>query len=383
MNLMRMINLGVTVVASTILVGGVWAQTKDRAVATFEKMDANGDGQLAKEELPEPLRRNFDRVDRNGDGRISITEHRAVVERSRPTKGGRGSRLSEGVELKSDLPYADTENPRQRLDLLLPKNRADQDKLPLIVFIHGGGWRAGSKESGAGRISSLVASGEYAGASIGYRLTDEAQWPEQIHDCKAAIRWLKAHAGEYGFDPERIAVWGTSAGGHLVSMLGTAGDVPELEGGLGSHTDQNSRVACVINFFGPQNMETMGEGESTIDHNAPDSPEGLLLGGAIPERPEQARSASPVTHVSEDDSPFLTAHGTKDPLVPFSQAQEIHQLLEKVGVESTLVTMVNGGHGFQSSELDARIEAFLKRHLLDADVEVSSEPIEVQSRRGK
>lgn len=286
-------------------------------------------------------------------------------------------RIPEGIDARRDIPYADTDNPRQRLDLYLPKERKSDKTLPVIVFIHGGGWRNGDKAGGLNQIARFVSSGQYAGASIGYRLTNEAQWPAQIHDCKAAIRWIKANAKEHGLDPEKIAVWGTSAGGHLVSFLGTSGDVPALEGSLGKHPDQNSRVACVVNFFGPENFVTMVTQPSKIDRTTTDYPEALLLGGRVQDKSEAARQASPVTHVSPGDAPFLTAHGTKDELVPYAQAQEIDAALKKAGVESLLIEITNGGHGFRLPELETRLGQFFAKHLLNEAVEISTTPIPV------
>ena len=157
------------------------------------------------------------------------------------------------VEAKLDLAYAGTENVRQRLDLFLPKNREAGKKLPVLVFIHGGAWQAGTKKNGRGQLMKLTAEGKCAGVSVGYRLSQEAKWPAQIHDCKAAIRWIKAHAE----DAERIVVWGSSAGGHLVAMLGTSAGVEEMDGKIGPHTDKDTKVAGVIDFFGPTDVSKM------------------------------------------------------------------------------------------------------------------------------
>ncbi len=245
----------------------------------FQRWDKDGDGRLTREELPEPLRRNFDRVDADGDGFISRGEdaafRRRMVDRPEPTTGG--ARTLPGLRVIADQDYAGTGNPRQTLDLFLPEKRAVDGPLPVIVFIHGGGWRNGSKDGGGRKLAPLLAGGNYAGASIGYRLSGEAQWPAQIHDCKAAIRWIRAHAREYDLDPERIAVWGTSAGGHLVAMLGVSDGVEALEGEIGPHTDQSGAVRAVVDFFGPTEMLTMGDGDGNAAHNAPDSPESILL----------------------------------------------------------------------------------------------------------
>ncbi|HAL73036.1 MAG TPA: carboxylesterase [Verrucomicrobiales bacterium] len=353
--------------------------TADRTQRLFDQIDANKDGKLGMEELPERLRPNFERVDTDKDGFISRTEHQAVVGRSKQARPAPGQRpVPAGVEAKLDLPYAETDNPRQKLDLYLPKLRKTEKPLPVIVFIHGGGWRGGDKAGGIGNVGRYVASGEYAGVSVGYRLTNEAQWPAQIHDCKAAIRWVKAHAAEHGLDASKIAVWGTSAGGHLVSMLGTSGDVKELEGTLGKHLDQDSKVTCVVNFFGPENFLTMVRQPSTIDRTqGKDYPEALLLGGPVPEREAVAKEASPVTHVSAGDAAFFTAHGTKDPLVPYAQGEEIHAALTKAGVPSILQEMTDGGHGFRSEVLDERLKQFFDLHLRGIESKIETTPIAI------
>ena len=346
----------------------------------FERADRDRDGRLSRDELPERARPNFGRLDTDRDGYVSRAEHAAALERLRrpgAVQPGRRPPLPEGIEARLDLPYAGTDNPRQKLDLYLPRERAAGKPLPVIVFVHGGGWRAGDKSRGLSNIADWVASGDYAGVSVGYRLTDEAIWPAQIHDCKAAIRWLKAHAAEWGLDPTRIGVWGSSAGGHLVSLLGTSADVPELEGGLGAHPDQNSRVACVVNYFGPENFLTLTRQPSTIDRSqGRDYPEALLLGGPVAEREAAARQASPVTHVSAGDAPFLTVHGTRDPVVPYAQAEEIHAALQKAGVPSLLQEMSGADHGgFRSPELDRRVRQFFDRHLRGADTAIDTAPI--------
>jgi acetyl esterase/lipase len=344
-----------------VLGSGLLSPAQERA-SRFDQWDRNKDGSLTVEELPEPLRKNFSRVDRDGDGVISREEDAAMRDRSGK---GKGPGVSDAVEKLANLNYAGTKNPRQELDLYLPKKRsADASALPLVVFIHGGGWRNGDKSSGWTRLRELVESGNYAAASIGYRLSGEAQWPAQIHDCKAAIRWLRANASEYGFDPEKIAVWGTSAGGHLVAMLGVSGDVGELEGSIGSHGEVSSEVTCVVNFFGPSELLTMNDHPSTIDHDAATSPESLLIGGAIQENPDKAKNASPIHWVSPDDEPSLIVHGTEDPLVPYPQSVEFEKKLESAGVPTVLLTVEGGGHGkgFGPAVTEA-VKVFLDHHL--------------------
>ena len=284
--------------------------------------------------------------------------------------------MSDGIDTRRDLPYAGTDNPRQKLDLYLPKKRADEKPLPVIVFIHGGGWQNGDKSGGLGKIARFVQSGRYAGVSVGYRLSGEAKWPAQVYDCKAAIRWIRAHAKEHNLDPERIGVWGPSAGGHLVSLLGTSGGVRELEGDLGPHISESSRVACVVNFYGPEDFLTMLPPES---HGEPRGAIGALFGGSLKEKAADAKAASPVTHITPDDPPIFTAHGTKDPLVPFAQAKELDAALKKAGVTHLLIEMTGGGHGFRSAELDHRIEQFFDLHLRGVRAEIATTPIDVRA----
>ncbi|MBT5901303.1 MAG: alpha/beta hydrolase [Opitutaceae bacterium] len=254
---------------------------------------------------------------------------------------------SDKMERIPDIPYADTDNPRQMLDVFLPTNRTSE-LLPVVVYIHGGGWRNGSKDRGNRSLAPLVSTGNYIGISVGYRLTNEAQWPSQIHDCKAAIRWIRAHAKTYGMDPDRIGIFGTSAGGHLVSMLGTSGDVPAMEGDLGPHTGESSRVTCVADLFGPTNfllMNSTAAPGAKLDHDAAKSPESLLIGGAIQEHPQKVATANPITYVTPDDPPFLIIHGTLDPLVSYNQSEIFQTALNDAKVDNTLITVTDGGHG--------------------------------------
>ena len=349
----------------------------------FQAWDRNKDGKLSRDELPANLRRNFDRVDTNGDGAISPAEDAAIRGGNRRERNNRGARM-DGVKVIANQPYAADDNPRHQLDLFLPEKRATDKPLPLLAFIHGGGWRGGDKRSGAGRVAKFVQSGKFAAASIGYRLSGEAQWPAQIHDCKAAIRWLKAHAKQYGYDADRMAVWGTSAGGHLVAMLGVTGDEKSLEGELGKHSRENSRVACVVDFYGPTNFLTMNDFESTIDHDAANSPESLLIGGAIQKRKDKARAACPLQYVSASAAPMLLMHGDQDRLVPFDQSIQLAAALREHKVPVYLVKIQNGGHGFPDAAVRPRVEQFLARHLLsDKDTTVSEETITLPQRQRK
>tara|TARA_B100001123_G_scaffold15418_3_gene17486 strand:- start:2347 stop:3471 length:1125 start_codon:yes stop_codon:yes gene_type:complete len=329
---------------------------EDRAAALFRKWDRNNDGKLSRQELPVAARRNFSRVDRDRNGFISLKEHTAFL------RGG-SPKLPAGVRLVADQDYVGDGNPRHRLDLLLPEKPVGHKPLPVVAYVHGGGWRGGDKSSGLPRVAGLVASGRYVGVSIGYRLTGEANWPAQIHDCKAAIRWLKAHAKNYRFDPDRIAVFGSSAGGHLVSMLGVSGGVEDLRGRLGPHGKFDSRVAAVVDFFGPTDFLKMNDQPGKIDHNAARSPESLLVGGAIQEHVDRCRHASPLTYVDSRDAPFLIVHGDRDDVVIFPQSQLLQAALKKAAVPVALVTVKGGGHGVRGRAVEARVREFLEFHL--------------------
>lgn len=264
-----------------------------------------------------------------------------------PRRGARAARV------ERDLVYATVGETQLKLDLHRPARATGKD--PLVVWIHGGGWRRGSKANC--RLAWLSEHG-YAVASIQYRLSGEATWPAQIHDCKAAIRWLRANSKRLGVDATRIGVGGSSAGGHLAALLGTSGDVATLEGTVGGNTEYSSRVHAVYDLFGPADFSTMGAGGGAV---------GQLFGGAPSEKPDSARAASPVTHVTREDPPFLIAHGGRDRLVPVAQSQGLHARLGQVGVQSTLRVFPSAGHGgpaFNAATHREEVRAFFDRHLL-------------------
>jgi acetyl esterase/lipase len=263
--------------------------------------------------------------------------------------------LPPGTQVLRDLEYVAGGHARNKLDLYLP---AKTDRpLPVVVWIHGGAWLAGSKE-GCPAIP-FVARG-YAVASVNYRLSQHAVFPAQIEDCKASIRWLRANAEKYRLDPKHVGVWGASAGGHLVALLGTSGDVKELEGS-GGNLDQSSRVQCVVDWFGPTDFTRMGG-----SHDDANAPEAKLIGGAVQENKEKAAKANPITYVTKDSAPFLIMHGEQDNVVPIGQSELLDEALRKAGVECTLVRIPGNGHGgpgFASPENRKRIEEFFETHL--------------------
>ena len=264
-------------------------------------------------------------------------------DRNDAAKPKESSEQASRFKVHTNLAYVNSGHERQVLDLTLPASKTTQ-KPPLVVFIHGGGWQNGSKDGAP--IGPLVEAG-FATAAINYRLSRHARFPAQIYDCKAAIRWLRAHGDEYGYDGSRIGVWGTSAGGHLVALLGTSGDVTALEGNLGE-TGISSRVQAVCDHFGPTDFLKMDEqagSQGQIKHDEPKSPESLLIGGPIQEMRETVQSASPLSYVTADDPPFFIVHGDQDRLVPVQQSERLHQLLTEAKVESKLKIVKGAGHG--------------------------------------
>jgi len=266
--------------------------------------------------------------------------------------------VPEGTRILRDLAYVPNGHERQKLDLYLPAQKEGNGPLPIIVWVHGGAWLAGSKENCP---SVRFLRQGYATASINYRLSQHAIFPAQIEDCKAAIRFLRANAEKYNIDPNRIGVWGASAGGHLVALLGTTGDVKEFD--KGPNLQFSSRVQAVCDFFGPTDFTKMSDFESSMDHDAPNSPEAQLVGGPVQENKEACKHANPNTYVSKDDPPFLICHGDKDPLVPHNQSVLLNAALKEAGVSVIFHTVKGGGHGFRDPEADRMVQKFFEKHL--------------------
>ncbi|MCX6901026.1 MAG: alpha/beta hydrolase [Verrucomicrobia bacterium] len=268
--------------------------------------------------------------------------------------------LPEGVRALRDIEYVSGGGKAQSLDLYLPKS---DRPLPLIIWVHGGAFRAGDKAQCP--AMALTRRG-YAAASLNYRLSGQAIFPAAIEDCKAAVRWLRAHAKEYNLDPDHFGAWGSSAGGHLVALLGTSGGVKTLEGS-GGNLEFSSRVQAVCDWFGPTDFLQMEAHALTpgkpFSHDAADSPESLFIGGAIQENKEKAQRANPITYATPDDPPFLIMHGDRDPLVPHHQSELLAAALKKAGVEVTFHTVKDAGHGFGGPEIMRMVEEFFDKHL--------------------
>jgi acetyl esterase/lipase len=269
-------------------------------------------------------------------------------------------RVPAGVTAHRDLPYVVDGHERHKLDLFVPEK--SDGPLPLLIWVHGGGWQNGSKEGCPPLRNGYTASG-FAVASINYRLSGHATFPAQIEDCKAAIRWLRAHAREYNLDAERFGVWGSSAGGHLVALIGTTGGVQEFD--TGANLDQSSRVQAVCDYYGPTDFTVFVTTPGYERHATADSPESKLLGGAVMENRDKAARANPITYVSQDDPPFLIVHGDQDGTVPINQSQLLFELLRKAGVSVRFHTIKNAGHGngFGGPEIEPMVREFFEQHL--------------------
>jgi acetyl esterase/lipase len=268
------------------------------------------------------------------------------------------------TETHKNIEYAKVGDTSLLLDLYLPKDRAKP--VPLVIWIHGGGWSQGSKERPG--LSAVVKSG-MALASINYRLSQQAIFPAQLYDCKAAVRFLRAHAADFQINPDKIAVAGESAGGHLAALLGTTGREAATEGDEGNPTI-SSQVSAVVDFYGPTDLVAA---DFTVPTATPiDDPRMImmrmaltsaLLGGDPATKVDEAHFASPIYHISATTCPFFIAHGDKDTLVPVEQSTTFDAALKKAGIESDLVIVPGKNHGFHDFKVSQEAVAFLQQKL--------------------
>jgi acetyl esterase/lipase/TolA-binding protein len=275
-----------------------------------------------------------------------------------------------GVELMADVEYANINGRSLKLHILRPR-LTTKEALPVIVFIHGGGWFEGHHNRGIAPLVHFAQRG-YLCASIEYRLSGEAKFPAQIEDVKTAVRFLRAKAKEFHLDPKHIGVWGQSAGGHLAALIGTSGGVRELEG-MGGWQRFSSRVQAVVDWNGPTAFLEPVELERLMKQKQAEGWKDIaterLLGGAILEHKEKAVLANPITYVSGDDPPFLIMHGDEDQTVGFSQSELLYQALKKAGVDVTFNLIKGAGHfgvdGISPLQKDfaEMMDAFFDKHL--------------------
>ena len=274
---------------------------------------------------------------------------------------GAVSSIAKGAEpqkttTEQDIVYTKVGTSELKLDLARPTE--GDGPYPAIVVIHGGAWRAGNKADVRPILPQFAQRG-YIAISPQYRFCPKDTFPAQVHDVKAAVRWLKVNAKKYKVDPERIGAMGFSAGGHLALMLGLTSPADGLEGDV-TAGGPDSRVKAVVNYFGPTDLAAK---------DIPDISKPLVkdfLGGTPQDKPEAAAKASPLTFVSKDDAPVLTFQGTKDPLVPFTQATKLAQAMSAAGVSGRVELLVGAQHGWAGPEMERTISetfSFLERHL--------------------
>jgi acetyl esterase/lipase len=259
---------------------------------------------------------------------------------AKPTEGQQEKKADE-IVFEKDLVYGKGAGEDLKLNLGHPKEQAGA--LPCIVLIHGGGWAAGNKNGHDGQVRELVGRG-YVSATLGYRFAPKHVFPAQVEDVKCAIRFLRANAEKYGIDKDRIGAVGFSAGAHLSMMLGAMDKEDGLEG-EGGNPEQSSKVNAVVSWFGPTDLTTS---------DWPDQTGPILvkfLGGSRAEKLDLYKRASPLTYVNKGDAPMLLIQGTKDVLVPWTQATAMADALTKAGVYGRVDLILGANHGWGGPEL--------------------------------
>jgi acetyl esterase/lipase len=260
-----------------------------------------------------------------------------------------------------DLVYARPGGKPLHLDLHLPSSSGQP--LPLVVWIHGGGWRSNNR--GSFPVARALVEHGFAVASIDYRLSQHAAFPAQLHDSKAAVRWLRANADRWSLDPQRFGAWGNSSGGHLAALLGTTGDETDLDRPT-ANANHSSRVRAVCVYYGPTDLERLAPGREEAANQELVSMVDDLLGGPIAERLELARRASPINHVSADDAAFLFVHGARDRMVLPAHSRLMHAALVRAGVPAELHFEPDARHSikfFDDPPMIERVARFFERHL--------------------
>lgn len=259
------------------------------------------------------------------------------------------------ADTTKNIVYGEVAGKKLLLDLYMPAGKKDPY---LIVWIHGGAWRSGSKESPP---TGMLPYG-YALASINYRLSEEAIFPAPIHDIKAAVRYLRANAKKYGYRPDKIILWGSSAGGHLAALAGVTNNDKELEGNIGMYTRESSSVQVILDFFGPSNFMTILTQSTPHGLSVRVPALKLLLGKPVEEVPEIAKKASPVYQVDSTDPPMLIVHGDQDIQVPVNQSLELMAVYKKNNLTVQFEAIPGAGHGgnaYDKKELMETVSKFL------------------------
>ncbi len=265
-----------------------------------------------------------------------------------------------GVVFEKNIEYSNPDDQHLQLNMARPKEGAGL--FPAVICIHGGGFRAGTRESFNGLCLQLAERG-YVAVTVSYRLAPKYQFPAAVHDVKTAVRWMRANAEKYQIDPNRIGTTGGSAGGHLAQFLGVTSGVKKFEGD-GGNAEHSSSVKCVVNFYGPSDFTKSYDASVDAKDVLP-----LFLGGNLEQERHRHIESSPLYWVTPEASPTLFVHGTKDAYVAHEQAEWIVERMKAADVEATLMTIEDGDHGFRTSspEVKEKIEKgrfeFFDRHL--------------------
>lgn len=265
--------------------------------------------------------------------------------------------VPDDVVFERGIEYSNPDGQHLQLNLARPK--AATGPLPVVLCIHGGGFRAGHRDGNNALCLKLAQRG-FVAATVSYRLAPKYQFPAAVHDVKAAVRWLRANAAKYQMDPTRIGVTGDSAGGHLAQFLGVTAGIKEFEGD-GGNADQSSRVACVVNRYGPSDFTKSYAKSVDAAEVLP-----LFLGGDLRTALQSHIQSSPLNWVTPDAAPTLILHGTEDKYVAYEQGVWLRDRLQACGVEVELVTFEGAGHGFKGADAEKAEQAmfgFLETHL--------------------
>ncbi len=272
-------------------------------------------------------------------------------------------RLAGGVCYKN-IPYVSGGGVRQQLDLYLPPQTVESP-VPVIVWIHWGSWNSGNKNEFCLPVFHGYVQKGYAVAAVNYRLLGMAPFPAQVEDCKSALRWLRAHAEDFGLDSDRFGIWGVSAGGHLAALTALADKTAGFD--VGEHLDQASEVRCVCDFFGPSDLTSLLDDPQFTNHIQHEADVfQQFLEGPLEERLATGRRASPIHYVTKNSPPFLMLHGEDDKVVPVSQSRMLHEKLQKAGAKSELIFVPKSGHdlgGVMALAQFQKINDFFDQHL--------------------
>ncbi|WP_237445754.1 alpha/beta hydrolase [Sinobacterium norvegicum] len=265
--------------------------------------------------------------------------------------------------------YATRDGLPLKLDLFLPNN-SDNKATPLIIWFHGGGWQVGSRESIELAALKQLSRG-FALASVSYSLSDAAQWPVQAHECKAAVRWLRANAKRFNINSEQFIAWGMSAGAHTACILGTSADDEFLNGSLGECNNQSNHIHAMIAFYPPTDFLNVGDFDGLIDYQDEDSPIGRLLGHQAVAGDPLTASTNPIAYVNQQSVPALLLHGDDDPVVPLLHSELMHQALLAHDIPSEFYHYRGYTHGdyrFSQGDALARVQHFLAKVTDDSTV---------------